>query len=82
MYLFCFLRTVLTRLAVGRTGYYLPWAVGGTGLTSISFGLLSTLNPTTSLGKWIGYQIIGGVGRGCSMQMVRPYTILPRLTSH
>ncbi|KAH8684457.1 major facilitator superfamily domain-containing protein [Tricladium varicosporioides] len=59
----------LSGVLVGRMGYYLPWVVGGTGLTSICYGLLSTLNPTTSIGKWIGYQVIGGIGRGCSMQM-------------
>ena len=34
-------------------------------------GLLSTLSPGTSTGKWIGYQIILGTGRGLGMQMVR-----------
>lgn len=38
---------------------------------SISNGLISTFSPITSLGKWIGYQIFLGVGRGIGMQMVR-----------
>ena len=31
-------------------------------------GLLSTLTPTSSIGKWIGYQILAGVGRGFGLQ--------------
>ncbi|KAH6675189.1 putative MFS multidrug transporter [Halenospora varia] len=53
---------------IGKVGYYLPFIVVGSMLVSISNGLLSTLSPETSTGKWVGYQIIGGVGRGLGMQ--------------
>ncbi|KUJ12632.1 MFS multidrug transporter [Mollisia scopiformis] len=56
-------------LAVGRIGYYLPFAIGGAALNAIGCGLISTWTPTTSTGKWIGYQIIAGIGRGSGMQM-------------
>ena len=55
---------------VGKLGYYLPWTVISGVLTSIGTGLISTFTPTTSTGKWIGYQILAGSGRGCGMQMV------------
>ena len=32
---------------------------------------MSLFTPRTSMGKWIGYQIIAGVGRGCAFQMVK-----------
>ncbi|KAF4636816.1 hypothetical protein G7Y89_g1264 [Cudoniella acicularis] len=54
---------------VGRLGYYLPWAVGGSALASIGYGLISLYGVATPTGTWIGYQIIGGVGRGMSLQM-------------
>ncbi|KAE9370273.1 putative MFS multidrug transporter [Stipitochalara longipes BDJ] len=54
---------------VGRVGYYLPFIVAGTMFTSIGTGLMSTLVSTSSTGKWIGYQIIAGVGRGLTLQM-------------
>lgn len=37
-------------------------------ITSIGHGLLATLSPTTSTGKWIGYQILLGAGRGMGFQ--------------
>ena len=55
---------------MGKVGYYLPWAVASAVLSSIGYGLLSTLKPTSSTGSWIGYQIITGVGRGSGLQMV------------
>jgi hypothetical protein len=58
-------------LLVGRLGYYLPFSVVGSVLVAIANGLLSSLSPGTSTGKWIGYQIIAGAGRGLAMQVVR-----------
>ncbi|KAH8810877.1 putative MFS multidrug transporter [Xylogone sp. PMI_703] len=60
---------VVSGVLVGKLGYYLPFAVISTTILSISNGLLSTLSPGTSTGKWIGYQILLGVGRGLGLQM-------------
>ncbi|KAJ5591582.1 MFS multidrug transporter [Penicillium hispanicum] len=54
---------------VERVGYYLPIIAGSAALMSVSNGLLSTLAPHTSTGKWIGYQILLGVARGLGLQM-------------
>lgn len=64
---------------VSKLGYYLPWSVASSVLAGVGNGLLSTLAPATSAGKWIGYQIVVGAGRGCGMQMVRypSFTLLP-----
>ncbi|KAL8861950.1 MAG: hypothetical protein Q9178_001820 [Gyalolechia marmorata] len=59
----------LTGGLVGRIGYYLPFAVASGVLSIIGSGLLTTLTPTTSTGKWVGYQIIQGVGGGFGIQI-------------
>ena len=58
--------------AVEKMGYYLPFGVASSILGVVGSGLLTTLNPSTTTGEWIGYQIIAGVNRGMSMQIVRP----------
>lgn len=60
---------VVSGKAVGVLGYYLPWSVASAVLTSVGYGLLSTLDPRTPTGNWIGYQILFGVGRGLGLQM-------------
>lgn len=44
------------------TGYYLPMAISGPCIAAVGYGLLSTLSPTTSKARWIGYQILYGFG--------------------
>ncbi|KAJ5227232.1 uncharacterized protein N7469_007238 [Penicillium citrinum] len=60
---------VVSGLLIGKFGYYLPWAVFCGVATAIGNGLLSTLTPDTSTGKWVGYQIILGAGRGAGFQI-------------
>jgi EmrB/QacA subfamily drug resistance transporter len=43
--------------------------VVGAAIATIAAGLLFTLDIDTSTGKWIGYQIIGGIGWGLSFQV-------------
>lgn len=47
-------------------------------LTSISSGLLSTFEPNTSTGKWVGYLILGGFGRGFGIQIVSDKSFLAK----
>ncbi|KAF2194356.1 MFS general substrate transporter [Zopfia rhizophila CBS 207.26] len=58
--------TMSTGTLIQKMGYYLPNVLTGTALTTIAYGLYSTLSLTTSAGKWIGYQIIGGAGNGAA----------------
>ncbi|KAH7336165.1 putative MFS multidrug transporter [Rhexocercosporidium sp. MPI-PUGE-AT-0058] len=60
--------SILTGALTSRLGYYTPFAIAGTALTSISCGLLSTLTPTSNAGMWAGYQIMSGFSRGLTMQ--------------
>ena len=55
---------------VGKLGYYLPFSVFSAMLIATGCGLLSTLAPDTSTGKWIGLQILLGAGSGSGLQMV------------
>ncbi|OJJ70817.1 hypothetical protein ASPBRDRAFT_196378 [Aspergillus brasiliensis CBS 101740] len=52
-----------------RIGYYTPLAIVGTCLMCVGNGLLTTLEVDTSMGKWIGYQIVYGLGLGLAFQV-------------
>ncbi|OAG01867.1 MFS transporter [Paraphaeosphaeria sporulosa] len=56
-------------VAVTKIGYIIPVAVFSTVFLSIGTGLYSLLQPGSSSGKWIGFQIIGGVGFGAGLQL-------------
>lgn len=51
-------------------GYYIPVALFASVLLSVGSGLIATFSPSTPTGKWIGYQILYGAGRGLGLQMV------------
>ena len=55
---------------VGKLGYYIPVSLCSAVLIAVGHGLLSTLAPGTSTGKWIGFQILLGAGSGSGLQMV------------
>ncbi len=42
----------------------------GNGLVAVASGLFTTFTPSTPAGQWIGYQVLGGFGRGLVMQLV------------
>ena len=54
---------------ISVTGIAAPITVVGTALGVVCTGLLYTLDIDTSEGKWIGYQIIGGVAWGIASQI-------------
>ncbi|KAK3327034.1 major facilitator superfamily domain-containing protein [Cercophora scortea] len=56
-------------LTTQKVGYYTQFAITGTCLMSIGAGFLTTLEVDTSEGKWIGYQIIYGIGFGWCFQV-------------
>ena len=59
----------MTLPLVSKLGYYLPWIIASGVFVSIGTGLFTTFSLTTSTAKWIGYEILAGVGRGAGMQM-------------
>jgi MFS family permease len=64
------LMAVASGALVSRWGYYLPWMMVSAVLAGIGNGLLSTVDLHTHPVKWIWYQVIMGLGRGCGLQMV------------
>jgi hypothetical protein len=54
---------------VGKLGYATPWGIAGAVISAVANGLFSTFSPSTSTGRWIGYQILTGIGRGPAMQV-------------
>lgn len=55
--------------SITKTGHTAPLMVVGGVLATIGSGLLYSLDIGTSTGKWIGYQIVGGVGWGLAYQV-------------
>jgi hypothetical protein len=63
---------------VQRFGYYLPFILVGGMLNSIGSGLFTTVSPSTTTAKLVGYQLISGTGRGLALPMVyrhQPYPV-------
>lgn len=50
-------------------GYYTPFLIAGSALFTIGGGLLSTLDISSGAGKYIGYQLLLGIGQGLAIQM-------------
>ncbi|KAF3480958.1 major facilitator superfamily transporter [Arthroderma uncinatum] len=53
---------------VTAIGYYAPFMIACCILSSVGAGLLTTFMPDTGHAKWIGYQVIYGLGLGMGMQ--------------
>ena len=61
--------TILSGALVTNLGYYTPFMLASSALTSVGAGLLTTFEPDTGSPKWIGYQIICGFGIGLGLQL-------------
>ncbi|KAI0812138.1 putative MFS multidrug transporter [Xylaria sp. FL0064] len=61
--------SIVSGILVGKLGYYLPWSIVSGILMTIGTGLMSTFDVATSVGQWIGYQIIFGAGCGLGIPM-------------
>jgi EmrB/QacA subfamily drug resistance transporter len=51
-----------------KIGYYTPFMILGSSLMAVGTGLITTWDMNTSSSMWIGYQVILGLGVGCTMQ--------------
>lgn len=64
---------VATLIAVGmvvaKTGYYVPFFIACSVVSSVGCGLITTWQVDSSAGVWAGYQIVSGVGSGLAMQL-------------
>ncbi len=68
MLIACVLMSIVAGGAVTAFGYYTPFMLVCSVLTTIGYGLLTTFQPDTESAKWIGYQILAGAGIGLGMQ--------------
>lgn len=55
-------------VALSKVGYSTPFMAIGAALGTIASGLFYTLDIDTSVGKWVGYQIICGFVVGGTFQ--------------
>lgn len=53
---------------VQRLGYYTPFMIVGSCLMAVGAGLITTWDMGTQSSKWIGFQVILGLGVGYTMQ--------------
>ncbi|KAI7155554.1 MFS general substrate transporter [Hortaea werneckii] len=60
--------SILAGQAVGRIGYYTPFAIASAIIMPIGAGLITTWTVQTGSPKWIGFQILFGFGVGLGMQ--------------
>ncbi|KAF7560116.1 hypothetical protein G7046_g4039 [Stylonectria norvegica] len=67
-------------ISTTRVGYYTPFLIFGICVTAVGVGLLNTLHIDTTVGQWIGYQILYGFGFGACVQApnMAAQTVLPR----
>lgn len=60
--------SIISGLGTTRTGHYMPFIVASCIFMPIGAGLLTTLKVNSSSAKWIGYQVIYGIGSGFGFQ--------------
>ncbi|XXH05441.1 hypothetical protein Hte_011868 [Hypoxylon texense] len=72
--------SVFSGIINSKIGYYTPLAIIGSCVMSVGAGLLTTFQVDTSEGKWIGYQILYGIGVGSCFQVpnLAVQTVLPK----
>lgn len=71
--------SVLSGVLTSRVGYYTPFMLFGVVLLSIGAGLLTTLQVGTGEPRWLGYQVLYGLGMGMTFQApnLAAQTVLP-----
>ena len=60
--------SITAGILVQKLGYYVPFMIANSIIMSIGAGLITTFTPSTNHPKWIGYQIVFGLGLGLGMQ--------------
>ena len=75
----CVLASIISGVLVTKIGYYWPFMIIASVLAAIGAGLLTTFETDTGHSKWIGYQVIYGLGVGSGMQipLIIAQTVLP-----
>ncbi|PSR79368.1 major facilitator superfamily domain-containing protein [Coniella lustricola] len=61
--------TLFTGFATTQFGYPVPFMWAGSALYAIGSGFLYTLVPSTPAARYLGYQVIAGLGMGLAVQV-------------
>ena len=61
--------TIVSGSLITMSGYHIPWMWLGSAVFTVGAGLLHTLDRDTPMSKWFGYQIVGGIGYGVTVQI-------------
>lgn len=71
---------ILAGVGTTQVGYYTPFLIGGACIAAVGAGLLTLLRINSTVGQWIGYQIVYGFGLGACFQApnMAAQTVLPR----
>ena len=54
---------------ISYTEHFVPILILGSALTTVSAGLLYTLDVGSTAGQWVGYQLLAGIGIGLALQV-------------
>ncbi|KAL4785162.1 major facilitator superfamily-domain-containing protein [Aspergillus varians] len=60
---------IVSGVTAKHVQYYNPWFFIGSSMLCIASGLYTTLRPASTSSKWIGFQILEGLGCGFAAQM-------------
>lgn len=64
-------------VAMSKLGFYRPIHGAGFALIVISFGLFDLLDSKSSIGAWVGYQVVGAAGLGLVIPTLLPAVMAP-----
>jgi fucose permease len=72
--------SLFSGIFVSKIGYFAPPAIIGSAIATAGCGIITLLNPQTTTGMWIGYQILASAGFGMSVQQgfTAVQTVLPK----
>lgn len=71
------LASILGGGAITLVGWYVPFMLWGSAAFTVGAGLLQTMAVGTPQPRWIGYQIVAGIGSGLAIQT--PYIAVQRV---
>ncbi|KPM38176.1 hypothetical protein AK830_g8402 [Neonectria ditissima] len=66
--------TISSGIVISKTGYYTPFFLLGSILMPVGAGLIATFTTTSGADKWIGYQVI--IGLGCGFGVQQPLNVV------
>jgi hypothetical protein len=63
------LSSIFTGAGITYVGWYKPFMVASGAIFTVGAGLLYSLQVSSSVGRWVGYQLVCGLGAGAGVQI-------------